>query len=272
MYQDDSITLGMPEFDELIMQSGTAPLLGVVTTLDLSPQIIMWDPASHPDSRTIADIGKTNTTVLYFQGLPYMDYLVGSGILHKEQIDPSYDGTPSRFVAAGGKIAVQGFATNEPWAWPNGVGAWGKPLAYALITDAGYPNYAETVAIRARDRGKLTPCLKKLVPILQRAEVDFMANPGGTNDLIVSINDTYKSGFYYTRPLADYAVKTLRDKHLVGNGSNNTLGDFDDTRVQRLIDILQPISAQLKVRLKETLKAGDVVTNEYIDPQIGLAN
>ena len=25
--------------------------------------------------------------------------------------------------------------------------------------------------------------------------------------VIVSINDTYKSGFYYTRPLADYAVK-----------------------------------------------------------------
>jgi hypothetical protein len=270
MYQDKSITIGMPEFDELITQSQAAPMVGVMASMDLSPQVIMWDPQQHPDWKTIVDIGQTTSTVLYFQGLPYMEYLTGSGILRKAQVDSSYDGTPSRFVSTGGKIAVQGYATNEPWAWQNGIKAWEKPLQYALITDTGYPNYAENFAVRTADKPKLDKCLKKLVPILQKAQVDFMADPAKTSDLIVTINDAYKSGFYYTRPLADYAVKTMRDKALVSNGNNKTIGDYDDARVQRMIQILTPIAAGQRKKLKDGIKPSDVVSNEYLDKKIGL--
>jgi hypothetical protein len=47
----------------------------------------MWDPQAHPGWRTISDIGRTNTRVLYFPGSTYMEYLVDSGILHKSRVE-----------------------------------------------------------------------------------------------------------------------------------------------------------------------------------------
>jgi len=98
MYADPSITLGMLNTDELIQQSKDKPVLGVVAPLDLDPQVIMWDPKTHPDWNTISDIGQTDSKVLYYQGSPYMDYLLGAGVLRPSQVDASYDGTPSRFT------------------------------------------------------------------------------------------------------------------------------------------------------------------------------
>jgi hypothetical protein len=81
MYADPSITLGMLNTDEMIQQSKDKPVLGVVAPLDIDPQVIMWDPASHPEWNTISDIGQANSKVLYYQGSPFMGYLLGAGIL-----------------------------------------------------------------------------------------------------------------------------------------------------------------------------------------------
>jgi len=48
LYADRSITLGMLNTDELIGQSATTAVLGVVAPLDLDPQVILWDPKAHP--------------------------------------------------------------------------------------------------------------------------------------------------------------------------------------------------------------------------------
>jgi hypothetical protein len=270
MYADRSITLGMLNTDELIQQSKATPVLGVVAPLDLDPQIIAWDPAAHPDWNTISDIGQTDTRVLYYQTSPFMSYLLGSGILRPSQVDGSYDGTPSRFVASGGKIAVQGYATNEPWSWEHEVPQWGRPFAYQLINDTGYPNYANVLGIRPVDRGKLDGCLHRLVPILQRAQVDFIRDPAAAIAVMLAANDAYRSGFHYDRPLADYAVATMREQAIVGNGGNPTLGDFDTGRIAKLIGILTPIFKGQKKPVKDGLGPVDVMTNAYIDAGIGL--
>ena len=269
MFADPSITLGMVNSDELIQQSQAHPLLGVVAPLELDPQIIMWDPRAHPDWNTIQDIGLTNTRVLYYQGSPFMAYLLGAGILRPSQVDASYAGTPDRFVAARGTLAVQGYATNEPWAWQHEVKQWGRPLSYALVNDTGYPNYANLLAIRPADRARLDGCLRKLAPIIQRAQVQFMAQPGPTTELIVRAVAAQR-GFTYTRPLADYSVTTMRRLGIVDNGKDRTLGNFDDTRLQRMIDILTPIFAGQHKPIRPGLGPADLVTNDYLDPGIGL--
>jgi hypothetical protein len=255
--------------DELIQQSAAHPLLGVVAPLEIDPQVIMWDPKAHPDWNTIADIGQTDTPVLYYQGLPFMDYLLGAGILRRSQVDSSYNGNPDRFVAARGRLAVQGYATNEPYAWQNEVKAWGRPVTYALINDTGYPNYANVLAIRPGERGQLDGCLRRLVPIIQRAQVDFMARPGPATELVVRAVAAQK-GFTYTRPLADYAVKTMRDQGIVDNGKDKTLGNFDESRLDRLLDILKPILAGQRKPIRAGLTPTDLATNDYVDPTIGL--
>jgi hypothetical protein len=270
MYQDPAIVLGMLQSDEIVQLSKSQPLVGVVAPLELDPQILLWDPKAHPDWHTIADIGQTDERVLYFQGSSYMEYLVGAGILRRSQIDGSYDGSPSRFVASGGRIAVQGYATDEPYLYEHELRAWDKPVAFQLIVDTGYPNYANVLAVRTDQKAKLAPCLKRLVPVLQRAQVDFIRDPGRTLDLIVKLDQAYKGGFVYSRGLAQFAVTEMRQLGIVDNGHDTTLGNFDDARMQRLIGIVAPIFAGQRKPIRANLTPADVTTNEFIDPSIRL--
>ena len=170
MYKDPAITLGQVSTDEAIRFSAKQATLAVMAPMEISPFMIMWDPQAYPQFNTIADIGKTDTKVLYFEGDTYMAYLTGTGVLKKSQVDGSYDGKPGNFVAADGKVAQAGFATSEPYIYEHEVRQWGKPVKYALVNEAGYPFYPQALSIRAADKAKLAPCLKKLVPLVQRAQ------------------------------------------------------------------------------------------------------
>ena len=57
---------------------------------------------------------------------------------------------------------------------------------------------------------------------------------------------------------------------LAGNGPDRTLGNFDQTRVQRLIDIVTPILKTQGKQTKPGLLPADLVTDEFIDPAIGM--
>lgn len=270
MYSDTSITLGYGGSDDAIALSKTQPTLGVFAGLEKSPQIIMWSPDAHPDWKTIADIGQTDTKVLYFQGATYMEYFTGKGILKKSQVDGSYDGAPANFVASGGKVAQQGFATAEPYIYEHEIKAWGKPVKYQLIADAGFDFYQQMLSIRTGEKEKLAPCLKKLVPIMQQAQADFMTDPASTNKLILELVNKYNNGWAYSQNVADDCVKQMKALGIVGNGKDSTLGNFEDSRLTALIDIAKPIFTAQNKEMKADIKASDLATNEFIDPSIGL--
>ena len=63
-----------------------------------------------------------------------------------------------------------GFATSEPYIFKNELPRAGSryDAHLQLINDTGYPMYGEALSIRAEDKDKLAPCLKKLVPIMQQ--------------------------------------------------------------------------------------------------------
>jgi hypothetical protein len=269
MYKDPDITLGQVSTDEAIRFSAKQATLGVIAPMEISPFMIMWDPATYPQFNTIADIGKTDTKVLYFEGDTYMAYLTGTNVLKKSQVDGSYDGKPGNFVAADGKVAQAGFATSEPYIYEHEVRQWAKPVKYALVNEAGYPFYPQALSIRAADKDKLAPCLKKLVPIVQRAQVDYLANPDKTNELVLELVKQYNDGWVYTEGLAKYAIDKMRSD-FVKNGSDQTLGNFDNARVQRMIEIVTPIFTAQNQPPKAGLKPEDIATNEFIDTSIGV--
>lgn len=270
MYADPTIMLGQVATDDAIGLSAKQPVVGVVAPFDIAPYMIMWDPAANPAFNSIVDIGKTNTKVLYFNGATYMDYLVGSGILKRDQIDGSYDGSPTRFLAEKGKVAQQGFATNEPFVYEKAIPQWSKPVKFQLIHDTGYPIYPEAIVVRADKKAEYSACLKKLVPIIQRSQIAYVKQPADTNDLIIKLNDAYK-GFAYSKELAAFSVEQQLKLKIVGNGTNKTLGDFDVDRVKKVIDIVTPIYSGQRKEVKAGLSAQDLVTNEFIDPAVGLS-
>jgi hypothetical protein len=269
MYTDKSITLGQVNTDEAVRFASNQPTLGVVAPMEISPFMIMWDPNTYPQFNIIADIGQTNAKVLYFKGDTYMEYLIGAGILRKGQIDDSYDGSSTKFVAGKGATTQAGFATSEPYIYANDLPEWRKPLNYALVNDTGYPFYPQALSIRAADKQKLAPCLEKLVPIVQRAQIDFLQNPNQTNKFIIDTVKAYNTFWTYSPGLASYAIGKMR-QDFVNNGGDRTLGNFEVGRIQRLIDIVTPILVGQRQPTRPGLQPQDLHTNEFVDPSIGV--
>jgi hypothetical protein len=270
MYQDDSIFLGYVYTDEGIQNSAEFPTVAVMSGMEKNPQMIMWDPETYPDVETIADLGEAGVTIRYFGGAAYMDFFTQTGILSADQVDGSYDGTPALFVADQGASAQQGFGSAEPYIYENEVADWGKPIAYSYINDAGWENYAESIAIKADRLEENRDCLTALVPIIQQSTVDYVNDPAETNALILDAVATFDNGWVYTAGVAEYAVETMVNDGLLSNGPDDTIGNFDLDRVNALIEKAIPVYTSLGQPPLEGITAEDVVTNEFIDPDIGL--
>jgi hypothetical protein len=272
MYADKSITIGQVNTDEAVAASQSQPTIAVMAPFEISPLMILWDKDKHPGFNTIADIGQTDTKILYYQTDTYMQYLLGAGLVRSSQLDGSYDGTATRFITSKGEIANAGFATSEPYTFSHNSTGQKFNVDLQLINDTGYPSYSEALSIRTADKDKLAPCLQKLVPIMQQASVDYLTNPAPTVKLIIDATKTIGGDWVYDQGQADYAVSTLKRLGLVSNGPDKTLGNIQDDRMQRMIDILTPIFAAQRKTIKAGLKPSDLYTNEFVNPSIGLTS
>jgi hypothetical protein len=201
-----------------------------------------------------------------FAGGTYLEVFKAEGVVSEDQIDPSYDGGPSRFISEGGKIAQQGFASAEPWQYKNEFTEWGKDVKYQLIHDAGFEINAATLAIRQADKEALSDCLKLFVPIVQQAAIDFVNSPDRANAIIIDAVEQYADFWVYGEGVAAYSVETQKELGLVGNGPNDTLGDFDFDRANAALQKMKDSGLDVPA----DLTAEDMYTNEFINPEIGL--
>lgn len=270
MYSDPDIFLAFAATYSQVQNSSEFPTVGVVAPWAINPQIVMWDPATYPDVKTIADLKATGAKVRYFGGLAWMDYFIATGVLDESQADASYDGTPANFVADGGTSAQQGFATSEPYYYENVLEDWGKPVAYQMIHDAGWTSYAQTLATKPENIEQYRECLALLVPMIQQAQVDFVADPTSTNALILDLVAQYNNGWLYDEGQAAASVQLALDNELIANSPDGTLGSFDVARVEEFLAIAVPILEGLGEKVKPGLSSADLVTNEFIDPAIAL--
>jgi len=264
MYTDLSITLGYANTEGQITRFDSAPLLSVIAPLEKNPQMIMWDPETYPEVETLADLGEQDITINVFSVEVFSEVFIAQGIWSANQIDPSYDGSPGNFIASNGEIAQQGFASAEPYNYKNAFKEWGKDVEYQLLHDAGFEVYSQTLAIRPDDKASLDLCLKSLVPVIQRAVVSYATNPTRTNELIVDAVETFNTSWVYGEGIAAYSVEVQREKGLVGNGNNSTVGDMDGTRIQQVLDQMNNAGIDTS-----SITISDIFTNEYIDESIG---
>ena len=126
--------------------------------------------------------------------------------------------------------------------------------------------------MRADKLDALTPCLTKLVPIMQQAQVDYLKAPGPTNDLIIKLVDSYQTGWSYTAGDADFSAKTQISGGFVKNDpASGVFGRFDPARVQdtvaRFVLLLQVAGT-----LTGPAPAADsLYTNQFIDRKVTLS-
>ena len=264
VYLDDSLMLGYATTDSQILRYEEAPLLSVMAPLEQNPQIIYWDPETYPDVTTLAELGELGVTINVFGGGTFGDVFVALGIWQADQIDPSYDATPGRFIAEG-DIAQQGFASAEPWLYKNEFEEFGRDLAFQTLNDAGFPVYSQTLGIQPDELDALRPCLENLIPVIQEATIDYYANPAATNVKIVEIVEAYDTFWSYPAELADFSVATQIELGLAGNGPDAIVGNMEEARIQEVIDAMRAATMDFP----DELTPADVYTNEFIDESIG---
>lgn len=268
MYVDDDLMLGTVTTDGAISASQSQPVIAVAALMKKSPQILMWDPETYPDWKTLGDIGKSDATVVVNQGNVFGPMLASKGLLKADQLDNSYDGAPARFVADP-TIVQQGYATAEPYTYENEVAAWGKPIASALVADEGYVVYPQAISVRADKLSEHEACLSKLVPIIQQSTLDYLDDPSRANDIITDIVTQYNDGWVYSEGVAEYGANQLKEQGFMGAEPGLAVGQFDTARIWTTIDTFVPILQQSGASPRSDLSPDDIATNRFIDTAIG---
>lgn len=266
MFQDPDVLLGYVNTDQAIKSSKDFPTVAVVAPLDISPQMIMWDADAHPDAKTIADIATEVDTISVFGAVAYMEYLIAEGIVPADKVDPNYQGD-KLLVTEGETVAHQGFATSEPFQYAN-LETGAIDTAYQLIHDTGWDYYPEALSIRSDRVEENRACLSVLVPILQQAQLDYVADHAAADEVLISANTTYASFWQYGQADADFSVEQQIALHIVGNGATTTFGDLEEDRVAAFIDKAVPIFESQGIDVKDDLTVADIVDNSFVDPTI----
>ncbi len=265
MAVDEGIHLGYASTDQQVNHWDVAPLMSVVAPLERNPQMIMWDPETYPDVESIADLGAQGITINVFGGGTFSEVFVAQGIWSADQVDPSYEGNPSRFVGAGGSIAQQGFASSEVYTYEHVYEQWGKPVEFQLLHDAGFQIYSQTIGVRPGDLEELRPCLERLVPIIQQAAVDFNNSPDRANAIIVDAVLKYEDFWVYPPDLAEFSHSAKREFGLIGDGGDGIVGNMVPERIAKVLDDMRAAGMDID----PSLTADQLFTNEFIDESIG---
>jgi hypothetical protein len=274
MQLDEKITLGYVNTDDIIQTAGKIKGIGVAATLEINPQMLMWNPDELDiDPKDPASLGTSGARISHFSGTTYMDWLKGKGFIDASQSDPSYVGSEDQFIANKGNFVQQGFVSNEKFKYENIVKWKDKapaPIGYLLIHDLGWQPYPAMYTVLQDQKDDLNDCLKVLVPVLQQAWVDYLDNPQAVSDELVKITDAYNTFWKVTPELNTEGFKIMGELGISSNGPDSTYGNFDLDRVKKLYDEAMPLLEELGVETFDpTLKLEDVVTNEYIDTSIG---
>ena len=260
MFLDNTIMFGYVGTDVAISRYTEAPTLAVFNALTINPQIILWNADKHPQVSTIAEIAGDVAAVSVFGDRPYMRYLVAQGVVPAEKVDTNYKGN---LLLATDDIAHQGFATSEPYRYRT-LESGAITTAYQLVHDAGWTSYPQNLAINKLRIEELRPCLVALVPILQQAQIDFVDNPERTIATIVDVVTQLNTSWSQTPELARYAVDTIKQLDIVGNGTTATFGDFESPRIDDFIALATPILRQQGLTTPD-IQASDLATNEFLD-------
>ena len=263
MFLDNTIMFGYVGTDVAISRYAEAPTLAVFNALTINPQIILWNADKHPQVSTIAEIAGAVAAVSVFGDRPYMRYLVAQGVVPPEKVDTNYKGN---LLLATDNIAHQGFATSEPYRYRT-LESGAITTAYQLVHDAGWTSYPQNLAINKLRLEELRPCLAALVPILQQAQINFVDNPERTIATIVDVVTQLNTSWSQTPELARYAVDTMQQLDLVGNGTTPTFGDFESPRIDDFIALATPILREQGLTIPD-IQASDLATNEFLDTAI----
>lgn len=267
-YQDPDIDLVVEGQDGQVSLAGDLPTVSVFSYYDTYPVVFLWGEPSW-DFRSLADVRASGAPVLAYGSSSYVTALEQSGDLDPAQVDGSFDGSPSRFVAEDGAIIQQDYITTAPYLYQHATDAWNKPVKLLSLNSA-YPIYQTTLQVRSDRLESYGPCLTELVPLVQQAAVDYALDPTRTNEVLADYTAQLPGvSVVLDADLLQSANAAQLKYGLVRNGTDGTFGSFDLGRVQDEIDLLTPAFEASGTDVPD-LAPEDIATNQFLDPSIAL--
>jgi hypothetical protein len=113
-----------------------------------------------------------------------------------------------------------------------------------------------------RDRvTELDACLKLLVPAMQQAWIDFLADPTPIMDKMIEINEVHDGFWGLSTENNAGGIALVESDGFATNSPDGTYCSFDAGRVQGLYDILKPVYDSQGVEIADS--ADSLFTNEY---------
>jgi hypothetical protein len=269
-------TLAFVSLDDAVQYSKTYPVTQVFAEYSKSPQVIMFDPA-HYSIHTLADLkaAATKGAKIYVASttFSFVRWMEGQGVPSGAFIG-GYSGDLEKFVGGAGQILNQGYSTNEIYTLEQATPNWDKPVGYAYVSDMGFPFYQSSVSVATNKLQSLSSCLSKLIPLMQKAQVDYVKDPAEVNQLLATYNDKGLGAAFWKTPvpLNNFAAQTMVKDGLVANtAGTSTVGGFDLARVGQIVSIMVPINkAQNITSQNPNVTAADLSTNQFIDQSVGL--
>jgi hypothetical protein len=258
--------------DDAIQYSKQFPTTQVFANYEKSPQIILFDPSKYHittlDDLKAATSGgaKIYVTSATFS---YVRWLIGQGVPSSAFIG-GYQGDLEKFVGGGGSVLNQGYSTNEVWTLEHNTQAWNKPVGYVYVADLGFKFYQSALTVATSRLQTLTPCLQKLIPLMQHALVDYAHNPFEVNTVIADFNNKGLGATFWHTPEDLNAAAThvmVTDKLVIP--ASGAVGTFDNATLQGLINELVPIFKSAgTASLNPNVTPDNIATNQFLDTSI----
>ena len=266
MYSDDDIVLGYVGSDVAVSRFADAPTVAVFNALNVNPQVLLWNADLHPADAPLEQVAAEVGAVYVFGEPSWVRFLEAQGVLDAAKVDSGYQGNP---ILATEDVIHQGFVTSEPYTYAN-LESGAIATGHVLIHDLGWTNYPQNLAVRADRLDDLRPCLQQLVPVLQQAQLDYIAEPDRTNARIVAAVDALDSWWSQSAGSTADSVNQQVELGIIGNGSTPTFGDLEPERLDGFIRILLPILREQGIDAPD-VRASDISTNEFLEPAISWA-
>jgi hypothetical protein len=269
MYQDDAIDLGLVHTDDAVRFSKKLPTVSVVAPLEHSPLALMWDPKKY-NFKTFKQIGASGAKILVFtKAVNYVPFLINKGTIPEENFDDSFDGSYARFVADT-SLVQQAFVSESPYRVQYEIKEYGRPVSVLPVAQSGYDPYLSSLSVKKSRLTELSPCLEKLVPIVQQAQIDYIGHPLATNKVMVDVVTKMKSFWTLSMPLLAFGNAKDLEYKIINNGTDKTLGNMVPARVQKVINDFHKTFGTGVKTADPNVTPSSIMTNQFIDRKIGL--
>jgi hypothetical protein len=274
LYDDESILLAAVDTDAAILDAVRAPSVGVFAPTRRDTRMVYWDAEVYPGIRTVQVLGDRLTpdsSGLVPFGLdpsdPFTAFAIGSNLVLPEQVVADGPLDAAGFGASNGITAELGDALIDPYllGLPTG---YPNPIDWQLLDEAGYARDAGVLSARPQAIVRYADCFEVLVPVLQRALLDYRQDSEATNELLVELSSRFGDDSYDAAAAAE-AFRVLDKGNFIGSGPDRTVGNFDFGRIRDLLKTAVPAWQTAGLAVPSGVSAEDIATNRFIDRSIG---